>query len=108
ELIYRLLRFVAEDVVNVFAVGAAVLIYGLSELVIGEAGLLSVTIAGLVVGSRQPPQLHSIREFKAVITDLLIGLLFMLLVPRLKIEQFLEFGSKGLLMLVIFLLVVRP
>ncbi len=108
EIIYRLLRYVAEDVVNVFAVGAAVLVYGLTELVIDEAGLLSVTIAGLIVGSRQPQQLAVIREFKGVLTDLLIGLLFMLLVSRLRIEQFTEFGTKGLLMLAIFLLVVRP
>jgi NhaP-type Na+/H+ or K+/H+ antiporter len=108
ELIYRLLRWIPDEMINVFSIAGAVGIFGIAEAVIAESGLLSVTVAGLLVGAHQPPSLRAIKDFKAVITDLLIGLLFILLVARLDIGRFFDFGLHGLLFLGVFLLVVRP
>ena len=108
ELIYRLLRWVPEDMINVFVVAGAVLVFGVAEHLIDESGLLSVTVAGLIVGWHQPPSLRVIKDFKAILIDILIGLLFILLVARLEIEQFFDFGVKGLMLLLVFLFVVRP
>ena len=51
-------------------------IFGLTELIKPEAGLLSVTIAGIIVGIKKPHRLKEIKAFKAEIVDLLIGLYF--------------------------------
>jgi len=99
---------VAEEMQNVFTVGCAMLVFGVTEAIIAEGGLLSVTVAGLVCGSRRPPALKGIVEFKSIITDLLIGFVFILLIARLKLEQFVEFGFKGLLLVMVVILVVRP
>lgn len=95
--IYWLMRknWVPDNIVNAFALASAVLIFGATELIKPEAGLLSVTIAGLIVAIKKPRQLREIKAFKAEIVDLLIGMLFLLLVARLQLEQFVDFFQQG-------------
>jgi len=101
-------EWVPEALVNGFTLASAVLLFGLTELIIAEAGLLTVTVAGLVVGWKAPLQLKEIRAFKGEIVDLLIGALFLLLVARLEWRQFIDFGWAGLLLLAMILFIVRP
>ncbi|MFQ3225710.1 MAG: NhaP-type Na+/H+ or K+/H+ antiporter/mannitol [Lentimonas sp.] len=88
-------RWVPDNIVNAFALASAMLIFGLTELIKPEAGLLAVTIAGLIVGLNKPRQLREVKAFKAEIVDLLIGLLFLLLVARLELQQFVDFFTIG-------------
>ncbi|MEN8734402.1 MAG: cation:proton antiporter [Lentimonas sp.] len=88
-------NWVPDNIVNAFALASAMLIFGATELIKPEAGLLSVTIAGLIVGIKKPRQLREIKAFKAEIVDLLIGMLFLLLVARLELQQFIEFFKMG-------------
>ena len=101
-------KLIPDNLQNAFALAAAVAIFGLTEAVISEAGLLSVTLAGFVVGWLQPVELKQIRQFKAEITDLLIGMLFILLSARLKLAEFHDFGWRGVLLVAVVLFVVRP
>jgi len=110
-LIYWMMKkdLVPDNIVNAFAVASAMLIFGATEIIKPEAGLLSVTIAGLIVGLKKPRQLREIKAFKAEIVDLLIGMLFLLLVARLEIQQFIDFfkvGGGWILFSVI--LIIRP
>ena len=110
-LIYLFMRkgWVPDSMINAFALASAMLIFGITELIKPEAGLLSVTVAGLIVGLKKPRQLREVKAFKAEITDLLIGLLFLLLVARLEFTQFADFFSHGggwVLLAVILL--IRP
>ncbi len=101
-------RFVPENMINVFALASAIFIFGMTEAVLNEAGLLAVTVAGFVLGVMQPVRLEQIREFKAEITDLLIGTLFILLASRLSFDQFESFGIRGLCVVLIVMFIVRP
>lgn len=101
-------KFIPADMVNIFALGAAVFVFGLAEVVQPEAGLLAVTVAGLAVGFAGGSHLKQIRQFKAELTDLLIGTLFILLAARLSFDQFASFGWEGALVVAIVMLVVRP
>ncbi|PXA04271.1 hypothetical protein DDZ13_06960 [Coraliomargarita sinensis] len=101
--------WVPDNIVNAFSVASAMLIFGATEIIKPEAGLLSVTIAGLIVGLKKPRQLREIKAFKAEIVDLLIGMLFILLVARLELQQFKDFflmGGGWILFSVILL--IRP
>jgi NhaP-type Na+/H+ or K+/H+ antiporter/mannitol/fructose-specific phosphotransferase system IIA component (Ntr-type) len=95
--IYWLMKkgWVPDNISNAFALASAMLIFGGTELIKPEAGLLSVTIAGLIVGIKKPRQLREIKAFKAEIVDLLIGMLFLLLVARLELQQFINFFKMG-------------
>ncbi|MCZ6836765.1 MAG: cation:proton antiporter [Planctomycetota bacterium] len=102
-------RWIDEEMLNVFSLASAVLIFGLAEAVLPETGLLSVTVAGFVFGLSGTAQLKQVRQFKGEITDLLIGTLFILLAARLEPGQFMEdFGLKGVGMVAIVILVIRP
>lgn len=101
-------RVIAEEVTNVFMVGVAVVVFAGTETVIAEGGLLAVTVSGLIIGARRPPGIKSILEFKTVITDLLIGFVFLLLTARLEIQQFLDFGPRGYALVAVVIFVVRP
>lgn len=110
ELIAWILKkqFVPEEMTNVFTVGSAMLIFGVTEAIIAEGGLLSVIVAGLICGSRQPPALKGIVEFKSVLIDLLIGFVFILLTARLQLQQFIDFGVVGFLLVGVVIFIVRP
>lgn len=97
SLIYWMMHknWVPNNIINAFALAGALLIFGATELIKPEAGLLSVTIAGLIVGIKKPRQLREIKAFKAEIVDLLIGMLFILLVARLEVQQFITFFNRG-------------
>lgn len=100
--------WVADDLLNVFTLGSATLLFGVAEAIKGEAGLLVVTVAGLSLGSTGMEALKKIRTFKKEIVDLLIGTLFILLSARLEFAQFAGFGWQGLFLLGVILFVVRP
>lgn len=110
-IIYWLMKrnWVPDDIINAFTLASAMLIFGLTELVKPEAGLLSVTVAGLIVGLKKPRQIKEIKAFKAEIVDLLIGLLFLILVSRLEIQQFINFfNAGGGLVLFAVIVLIRP
>jgi NhaP-type Na+/H+ or K+/H+ antiporter/mannitol/fructose-specific phosphotransferase system IIA component (Ntr-type) len=101
-------KIVPEGMMNVFALGSAVLVFGLAEAVANEAGLLSVTAAGFIIGLTRTVSVKQIRQFKSELTDLLIGTLFILLAARLSFEQFADFGLRGAAVVLIVMLVIRP
>lgn len=96
-LIYLFMKkgLVPDNIVNAFTLASAMLVFGATELIKPEAGLLAVTVAGLIVGIKKPRQLREVKAFKAEIVDLLIGLLFLLLVSRLELQQFVDFYNLG-------------
>lgn len=101
-------KIVPEDLQNIFALAGAVLVFGLAELILKEMGLLAVTVAGFVLGIRRPGNLSEMRRFKAEITDILLGVLFILLASRLEFQQFLDFGLMGYGAVAIVMFMVRP
>lgn len=110
ELICFFLRrkVVPDDMLNGFMIGSGLMIFGITESVIAEGGLLSMTVAGLIIGARQPPELKEIVEFKSAIVELLIGFIFILLTAQLEFAQFANFGWKGFALVAVVMWVVRP
>ena len=101
-------KLVPEEMINVFTFGWAVAVFGVAELARAETGLLSVTIAGFVFGFSSSSKMKQVKQFKAEITDLLIGMLFILLASRLEFAQFKEFGIAGLVAVLVVVFVIRP
>lgn len=101
-------RLVPHDMINMFILGMAVLIFGATEALISEGGLLSVTVAGFRLGMKRPPWLKEIRAFKTEIAEVCIGTLFMLLAARLDLTKFADLGLGGLLAVVTVMVVIRP
>lgn len=101
-------NWIPDDNLNIFIVGVAIFVFAFDDYLIPESGLLGVTVAGLVLGWKRPGPLKAIKQFKAEITDLLIGALFVLLAATLDFDDFKRFGWNGLIAVIAVMFVVRP
>ncbi|PKL35229.1 MAG: hypothetical protein CVV44_22910 [Spirochaetae bacterium HGW-Spirochaetae-1] len=100
---------ISHEHLNVFILSYALLIYAVSDMIIQESGLLSIVIAGFVTGYRDTPQLEEIKIYKAQLTELLIGLLFILLAANLDIDSFKKYDTVRLVLAVTaVMLIIRP
>lgn len=89
-------------------VAAVLLLYVAVNAVQEEAGLLAVTIAGVVVANQRLRNIEELRRFKENITLILVSTVFIVLTADIELEVLarLDWHSLALLATVIFL--VRP
>lgn len=107
---YEILKknLVPENRLNFFAIATAMLNFALADSIVSESGLLSVTIAGLILGYKDTPQLDRIIEYKVELKDFLIGLLFILLAANLSLVKFTAYGTSLIWVIVIVMFLIRP
>ncbi len=97
-LIALLLRYrgvIPEGYETVFTLGFAVAVFESSNAFIHESGIAAVTVAGLVVGNFHLHAHHEIVEFKEQLTVMLIGMLFVLLVADVRLDDVMALGWQG-------------
>ena len=109
-LIFIILRakLVPDEKVNFFILTSAMLNFMIADSLVTESGLLSVTLAGFLLGYKRPPQLSRIVSYKVELKDFLIGLLFILLAANLTLSNFLNYGWGLMVIVAIVMFVVRP
>ena len=73
-----------------------------------EAGLLTVTVMGIVLANRRDIDVRHILEFKENLTVLLISSLFILLAARVDLAGFGALGWRGLAFVAAVILLARP
>lgn len=101
-------RWVSQQHTNIVVLGSALLALGLANAVLEEAGILAVIVAGLVVSLQRAPQLKQLKRFKLELTEVGIGLLFVLLAAKLDLGAFARDGGRLLWILALLLFVLRP
>ncbi|ACY16759.1 cation:proton antiporter [Haliangium ochraceum] len=99
---------IPDEQVNIFVLGVALFAYAACEAVLPESGILAVIIAGLIVGMTKPKDLDNLKRFKLELTELGIGMLFILLSARLQVSRFFDYGWGLLATIGVLLLVLRP
>jgi NhaP-type Na+/H+ or K+/H+ antiporter/mannitol/fructose-specific phosphotransferase system IIA component (Ntr-type) len=98
--------WVPDEHVNIFVLACALLTFALAHMLLSESGILAVVVAGLVVGLKHPPRLRHVKRFKLEITEIGIGLLFVLLSARLELDRFQNW--RLIVLLVVLMLILRP
>jgi len=101
-------RWIGHDHANIVALATALLALGLANMVLPEAGILAVIVAGLVVSLQSAPQLKELKRFKLELTEAGIGLLFVLLAARLDLSVFVQDGPTLVAFLAVIVFLVRP
>ncbi|MBN2520756.1 MAG: sodium:proton antiporter, partial [Bacteroidales bacterium] len=101
-------KWVPDRQTNIFVFSSAILLFGLSDMFISDSGILTVVIAGFVLGWKKPDKLKKIREFKSEISELAIGILFILLAARLNLKDFINLGGNGLILIGCAIFIIRP
>lgn len=99
---------IPEYLHNVVVLNAVVTTFVLANLLAEEAGLLAVTLMGIVLANMRGVPVHGILDFKESLSMLLISALFVLLAARIDLADFalLGWGALGVLAAIQF--VGRP
>ncbi|MFO0945424.1 MAG: cation:proton antiporter [Planctomycetota bacterium] len=105
-----LLRFflVSDHLQGGVALACVLAAFAVAELFKNEAGLLAVTVMGLVLANQKKVRIDTIAEFKENLSVILISCLFILLAARVRMDHLLDVGRKGLLFVAAMIVVVRP
>lgn len=101
-------KLLPEGLESVFTLAFVVALFQASNAVMPESGILSVIMAGIVVGNARAHAVAELREFKEQLTVMLIGLLFVLLAADVRIAQVRSLGWAGLWTVLTLMFVVRP
>jgi NhaP-type Na+/H+ or K+/H+ antiporter len=88
--------------------GLVLVVYALSDLIQKEAGLLTVTIMGIVVGNMNLPGIGDMKRFKEYITIMLVSIVFVSLTADLDVGSLAEIGWHGVALVLAIMLLARP
>ncbi|MDT8439091.1 MAG: sodium:proton antiporter [Wenzhouxiangellaceae bacterium] len=84
------------------------LAFTLSNQVQHEAGLLTVTVMGMVLGNVKLAGREDLQRFKENLTIVLVSVLFIVITARLEFSQLLLLDARALLFVVAVLVLIRP
>ncbi len=86
----------------------AVSVFAISNELHPEAGLLTVTLMGIILANQKWVSIKHIVEFKENLRVLLIGVLFIMLAARIELDDVIALSWRGLLFLAVLILAARP
>lgn len=92
----------------VFLLAVVAVAFTVSNFVEKEAGLLTVTVLGIVLANQRTVSVRHILEFKENLRVLIISSLFLVLSGRLTLDDLTGTLGKGLALLAFLILVGRP
>jgi NhaP-type Na+/H+ or K+/H+ antiporter len=108
-LVLLLRRFLVPDhLQSPMALMLVVAASTVSNLLQHEAGLLAVTVMGILLANQRLTPIGHILEFKESLSTLLIASLFILLGSRLDLDQLTGLGWRAAAFIAVLVLVVRP
>ena len=79
-----------------------------AELLHHEAGLVAVTVLGVLLANQKHVDVHRVIEFKESLTILLIAALFIVLAARVPLQDVRALGWRGLAFAASLIVIVRP
>ncbi len=104
----KLRRAIPSDLRNVFTLAGVLALYQGSHAILPESGIMTVAVAGLVVGNIGPLRGRELIEFSEQLTHLLVGLLFVLLAAAVDLADVRALGYGGIATVLALVLVIRP
>lgn len=101
-------KWVPEFLHNIFVLALTLTVFGASNYLQEESGLLTVTLLGIILANQRYFDIRHITEFKENLQVVLISSLFIVLAARVDPATFSTVGLDSLLFLVALIFVVRP
>ncbi len=99
---------VPEHLKSPVLLGLVLVVYAVADLFQKEAGLLAVTIMGIVVGNMNLPGIGDMKRFKEYITIMLVSVVFVSLTADLDVASLANIGWRGFALVLAILLLARP
>lgn len=107
-LLLRYERLVPDGLQNTFTLALVLLLFEISNWIVAESGIMTVAVAGLIVGNMKTRVERELREFKEQLTVMLVAMLFVLLAADVRIREVLDIGWRGIWTIAALALLVRP
>ncbi len=104
----RFERLVPEGLESALTLALVIALFQGSNALMPETGILSVIVAGIVVGNSGSRVVAELREFKEQLTVLLIGMLFVLLAADIRVAEVQSLGWAGVATVLALMFIVRP
>ncbi|NJM65007.1 MAG: sodium:proton antiporter [Acaryochloris sp. RU_4_1] len=101
-------RFLSEDLKNLSVLAGLWGLFGLSQALISESGLMTAVAAGIMLKIAALPEERLLLRFKNQLSILAISVLFILLSADLSIASIFALGWGGILTVAALMLIVRP
>ncbi|NUN49649.1 MAG: cation:proton antiporter [Candidatus Brocadiae bacterium] len=97
-----------ERIIPLFTLGCALGAYQIAENFREDAGIMAAVCAGLAIQHGIRRDHRELREFKELITVLVLSVLFVLLAANLSRQRMLAEGWPGFLTVLLIIFVIRP
>ncbi len=102
-------RYLVPDMLHVpFTFGAVAAVFAGANAMQDEAGLLAVTVMGIVLGNRRALETAHIAEWKEHLSTILVSALFLCIAAKLDLAQMTQLGWRSVLYAALLIVVVRP
>jgi NhaP-type Na+/H+ or K+/H+ antiporter len=101
-------QFLSDDLKTLIVLAGLWGIFGLSQYIRSESGLMSTVVAGLIFGSFSLPEERLVKRFKGQLTILAVSVLFILLAADLSLASVLALGWGSLWTVLTLMFIVRP
>ena len=98
----------SEELKNLVVLAAVWGLFGLSQSLRSESGLMATVIAGIVLKASAIPEERLLKRFKGQLTVLCVSVLFILLAADLSIDSVFALGWGSVLAVLVLMVVVRP
>jgi len=102
------LRKVPDYLRDYFVLASVLSIFAIAESIVGESGLLAVTVMGVWLANMKHVELEDVLKFKESLTLLLVAGLFILLAARLNLNDLTALGMGAVGVLLVLQLIAGP
>lgn len=100
--------WIPDHLVAAVALGFVVLAYSATNALVEEAGLVAVTMMGVVMANQQRTNLHHLVDFKENLSQVLLGSLFVLLAARIDLADLADLRLGVVAFVLSLIVVARP
>lgn len=108
SLILKKAGFISDNLKSLVVLAGMWGLFGVSQMIRSESGLMTTVIAGIVLGASSLPEERLLRRFKGQLTVLGVSMLFVLLSADLSIASIFALGWGSLFTVLALMFVVRP
>ena len=101
-------HWIPDELVNPTVLGSTLAVATFASGLSAEAGLMAAVAQGVTMANRQVPNIGKLRDFKEVLTLILLSFLFVLLAADLRLENVRALGAGALVAVGLLIWVARP
>lgn len=82
--------------------------FAAADAIFSDSGLVATIVMGVALANQRQVRIDQVAEFKETLVPILVGILFVLLAANVEVDQVIDLGWNGLIVIAILVFVARP